>query len=95
MGPYDITASNYLGVNISPSTESLSFLFERMEIVSLSKVAENAILIIYIGSRSVIPCHMSFRYSKYCGRRYTSVVLRVKWSVSLMQLVLYLGSSGP
>jgi hypothetical protein len=40
-----------LVVDISPSTEILTFLFERNELISLIKMVENVILIIYIASQ--------------------------------------------
>jgi hypothetical protein len=83
--PCGTSACITLGVDISPSTETLNFLRQRKEPISLIKLVENSNLDYFYSKRDCHVISKTFSMSKN-----TAVIgiimlkLRVTWSVSLI-----------
>jgi hypothetical protein len=85
MEPCGTPASIYLGVDNSPSTETLNFLLDKKELITLIKLAKNSNLY-NLYSKPV--CHVvskdSLTSKNTAAVGILSLKLRVMWSASLI-----------
>jgi hypothetical protein len=82
--PCGTSAYISLGIDISPSTKALNFLWERKELISLFKLTKNFNLDNFYGKPG---CHVvSNAFSVYKNTAAIDMLLKFKvtWSVSLI-----------